>query len=131
MQVAEVARPRGRRTLADVTQLRATCDAITDAYVEFRTEQARWERVRRLIAHTDAMIAELEVLNLREADHVDARCLVRLDELVQDLPFGHGWSLEERPSPTEALDLLFDLQEGLLAMKNRARGTEVDDWEGD
>ena len=131
MHAADIARPRGHRTLAVVTQLRATCDAITTAYVEFRTERARWERVRRLIAHTDAMIEELEVLNLREADRVDARCLVRLDQLVHELPFDHGWSLQERPSPTEALDLLFNLQEGLLAMKNRARGTELDDWEGD
>jgi hypothetical protein len=78
--------------------------------------------VRRLLARSDALIEELEVLNLREIDQVDARCLLRLEELLRSLPFVCDACAWPPSSPTEALDLLFDLQRGLLAVKNGPSG---------
>ena len=116
-------------------QLRATCDVIVAAAVRFGIERGRSERARRLLAASDAMVAELEALNLLELDRLDAGCLLRLEELLRNLPFACDASPRADLSPTEALDLLFDLQRGLLAVKNGGRADERDwlleDWEDD
>lgn len=77
--------------------------------------------MRWLLARTDAMIEELEVLNLREVERLDATWLLRLGRLVRDLPFVYQAPPRQPQSPTRVLDWLFDLQAGLLAIKSHRR----------
>ena len=108
-------------TLCVVTQLKVACEEIVAASVRLRTERTRGASVRWLLARTDAMIEELEVLNLREVERLDATWSQRLGWLVRDLPFVYEAPPRQPQTPTQVLDWLFDLQAGLLAIKSLTR----------
>jgi hypothetical protein len=46
--------------------------------------------------------------------------------LVADLPFASSVVINEEPSPTEAIDLVFDLQEALLLYMTGTRPDDTD-----
>jgi hypothetical protein len=62
-------------------------------------------------------VGELEQLNLDGVERVEAAWKPRLSALFSALPFGYLPWLRAYPSPTEVLDLLFDLQARLLDLK--------------
>jgi hypothetical protein len=75
------------------------------------------DRVERLIRLTDGMMDELEQLNLDGVERVQAEWRTRLTFLFSGLPFEYVPWLRAYPSPTEVLDVLFDLQGRLLDQK--------------
>lgn len=77
------------------------------------------DRVERLIRMTDEMMNELEQLNLDGVDRVRAEWRTRLAFLFSGLPFTYVPWLRAYPSPTEVLDVLFDLQAHLLELKRQ------------
>jgi hypothetical protein len=75
-------------------------------------------RLPRLIAVTDLMLDELEALNLADVRRVSAEWRERLVLLFASLPFHYRPRLRAFPSPTEVLDIIFDVQEHLFALRN-------------
>ena len=92
------------------------CQEIRIAIDRFATDQRRGRRLPWLIARTDQLLAELETLNLRRVRRVPSRLKTKLVVLVGDLPFKYVAPFTERPSPTTAIDLVFDIQQGLFRM---------------
>ena len=77
------------------------------------------ERALALIKWSDAMIEELELLNLKDVATVSPHLQARLMLFMAALPFEHVPALPASPwSPTELLDLIFDVQGYLFDMKN-------------
>ena len=82
-------------------------------------ERLAREAIPQLMREIDAMIVELEELNLQGRGRVPDRWRPRLVRLYVRLPFAPRMCIPARPSPTQLLDVLFDLQEALL--RSRAR----------
>lgn len=107
--------PPSGAAMADVN--RELVEVITDEWWR-RLDRAR---LPRLIALTDAMLEELELLNLADVARVSAEWQDRLILLVASLPFEHRLRLRAFPSPTEVLDVIFDIQEHLFALRSDGR----------
>lgn len=103
------------------------CQEIRIAIDRFASDQRRGRRLPSLIARTDQLLAELETLNLRKVRRVPSRLRSELVVLVGDLPFEYMAPLRQQPSPTAAIDLVFDIQQGLFPMIS---GTAINepDW---
>lgn len=89
----------------------------------FATERLRRRRLTSLLERSDLLLAGFEDLNLREVKRVPERGVSRLAALVADLPLEHRLSIGPRPSPTAAIDVVFDLQEGIL---HSIAGTDIE-----
>jgi hypothetical protein len=63
---------------------------------------------------TDQMLTELEVLNLQDVERAPESWLWQLAELVADLPFEYQPYIGPEPSPTAAIDVVFEIQQSLL-----------------
>jgi|SRR5216683_5457074 len=100
------------------------CQEIRVAIDRFASDQRRGRRLPSLIARTDQLLAELETLNLRKVRRVPSRLRSELVVLAGDLPFEYLAPLRQRPSPTAAIDLVFDIQQGLFPMIS---GTPIDE----
>jgi hypothetical protein len=87
--------------------------AAIDAFVEGRRAG---RRLPSLVSRTDAMLNELEMLNLLQVRRAPASWRSDLTALVADLPFEYEPRLGHRFSPTRAIDLVFDIQEGLFRL---------------
>lgn len=75
------------------------------------------EQVQGLLRWTDVMVGELELLNLREVARVGDSWRPRLARLFTALRLDRLPLVRARPSPTELLNVLFDIQDGLLRTK--------------
>ena len=87
--------------------------AAIDAFVEGRRAS---RRLPSLLKRTDAMLAELETLNLLNVRRAPASWHSELSALVTDLPFEYKPRIAQRPSPTAAIDVVFDIQSGLFRL---------------
>jgi hypothetical protein len=94
---------------------------IRDAIDAFGAEQREGRRLTSLVHRTDAMLNQLETLNLMQVPRAPDSWRCELTALVADLPFEYERRIGHRLSPTRALDLVFDIQEGLFRL---ATGTE-------
>lgn len=104
--------------MSGIGAMEETCREIWRHHLDWaRGHEPARERVERLIELTDAMVAELEQLNLDGVERVEAAWKPRLTALFSELPFRYLPWLRAYPSPTEVLDLLFDLQAQLLDLK--------------
>jgi hypothetical protein len=100
--------------------------AIDDACREIR-RHVLWaeqrhrerERLRQLVRLTDQLVCELEQLNLEDVERVDAGWRRRLELLFASLPFPYRPWLRAHPSPSQVLDVLFDVQVQLLDLKRK------------
>jgi hypothetical protein len=63
---------------------------------------------------TDQMLTELEILNLQDVERAPESWLWQLAELVADLPFEYRPLIGHELSPTAAIDVVFEIQQGLL-----------------
>ena len=97
---------------------------ITETFRRAREHHEERLRLRELLGLTDHMVEELERLNLRDVPCVGAEWRSRLALLFGRLPFAYQPHLRTAPSPSEVLDLLFDVQGRLLAIKN----SPIDPW---
>jgi hypothetical protein len=82
-------------------------------------ERSETERLRRLYAtsllhRTDRILDGLEELNLYEVPRVPETWGLHIATVVADLPFDYGLAVSKPPTPTEAIDIVFDLQQALL-----------------
>jgi hypothetical protein len=83
---------------------------------EARSNQAR---IRRLILRTDAMIEELERENLRQVGRASPAWRPRMSLLISSLPADVRPPLGALRTPSEVLDLVYDVQERLFDLKSR------------
>lgn len=121
-----------RAPAADAPErIRDAIDAIRAAKHSAVASLLERERIPQLIRWTDAMIEELEELNLLEVRRVDISWRPRLALLFSCLPFEYRPSIRAHPSPTQVVDVLFDIQAHLFNLKNgretwgqRARSVE-------
>ena len=97
---------------------------IRDAIDEFVAGRRAERRLPALLERTDAMLSELEALNLMEVRRTPAPLRSALTALVADLPFDYKPALGPRPSPTAAIEVVFDIQEGVF---NLMYGTQPSD----
>jgi hypothetical protein len=102
----------------------SACTEVRLASERFATERAALHGRTSLLRRTDEMLAALEELNLRRVRLVPDLGVVRLAALVGDLPFDVHRPRVNRLSPAAAIDLVFDIQEGLL---RSMRGVQADD----
>lgn len=94
-------------------------EEIVRELAEARLRTLERDRTSALISWTDSMIGELEVLNLRDVPRVSSDWRGRLALLFASLPFEYVPRLNSYPwSPTEVLDVLFDVQAYLFDLKN-------------
>jgi hypothetical protein len=96
---------------------------IRAAIDQLAAEHRAASRLRVLLERTDAMFPELERLNLIEVGRIPEALRSDLMALIANLPFEFAPSMRPHPSPTTAIDMLFDIQENLF---RAMRGTEVD-----
>jgi len=102
-------------------------DAVDAARRRAHSTALERERIPRLISWTDSMVEELEGLNLRDVRTVDFSWRPRLALLFAFLPFDYRPSIRARPSPTELLDVIFDVQAYLFERKNVAQASHLRD----
>jgi hypothetical protein len=94
--------------------LAAACLEITLANERHAIQRSRRARVALLRARTDRILEGLEELNLLEVRRVPELTRFQLAAMVADLPFEYRLSISKNPSPTELIDLVFDLQAELV-----------------
>src|SRR5258708_20370681 len=92
-------------------------------------ERSEMERLRRhyassLLHRTDRILDGLEELNLYEVARVPETWGLHIATVVADLPFDYGLSVHKPPTPTEAIDIVFDLPHPPLL---RLTGLEPED----
>jgi hypothetical protein len=85
---------------------------------EARTEQARIQRMIRL---SDEMIAELEHDNLEGVREISRSWGPRLALLCADIPPRFLRRVGRLRTPSDAIDLIFEIQEHLLELKRIRR----------
>lgn len=97
--------------------LDGTCREIRWHIERAERRELEQQRVQQLVHATDVIVEELERLNLDHVERVDADWKRRLTMLFAELPFPYTPWLRAHPSPTEVLDVVFDLQGRLLDLK--------------
>jgi hypothetical protein len=102
---------RGR---APAGPLEQACQEISLAEERFAIERLRRRRLASLLRRTDQILTELEKLNLQDVKLVSEAGLLELAALVADLPSDQRPVIGRRPSPTTAIDVVFDIQADLL-----------------
>ena len=98
--------------------IQAAITSMVSAARQAHEERLQREAIWRLIQLTDGMIEELEELNLRGVRSVSDSWRPLLVLLCASLPFQLRVRFVSRPSPTELLDVLFDIQQALFDLKN-------------
>ena len=106
--------------------LAATSFEISLAREMFATERLRRFHLASMLQRTDRMLGGLEELNLLDVPHVPESLRLQIVALVADLPFDYSLLIGDQPSPTEAIDLVFDLQEAILLFMTGASPDEDD-----
>jgi hypothetical protein len=89
---------------------------IRAAIDDFAAEQRAGRRLPSLLERTDAMLTELETLNLLKVRRAPASWYSELSALVTDLPFEYQPRIAQHPSPTAAIDVVFEIQRGLFRL---------------
>src|SRR5438132_10663820 len=97
---------------------------VRDAIDGFVAERVASRRLPRLLERTDAMLTELEMLNLMEVRRTPSSLVVALSALVADLPFDYTPRIGPRPKPTAVIDVVFDIQARIF---NSMYGSEPSD----
>ena len=110
-----------------IGRLQAAADEARLASDRLAMERLPRLRLVLLLQRSDEMLAELETLNLTSVRRVPESRLAELAALVAELPFGYQVPIRERPSPTAVMDVVFDVQAGLLRSitGTRSRMSEI------
>jgi hypothetical protein len=106
----------GSRRRDAIGPLGSACLEIRLASERRAIGHLRSRRMSSLLMRTDRMLTALEELNVLEVEQVAESWLWQLGELVADLPFEYQPPVRQRPSPTAAIDLVFDIQGHLLEL---------------
>jgi hypothetical protein len=89
---------------------------VESAREQQRNHESDAAAVRLPIALIDALLGELEILNLAEVPGVPGSFQPSLGWLLDNCPVECP-ELSIRTSPVQLIDMLFDLQESLFALK--------------
>lgn len=89
---------------------------IRDAIDRFAAKRVGSRRLPALLERTDTMLTELETLNLMGVRRTPTPVRAALTALVAELPFEYTPRIGPRPSPTAAIDLVFDIQAGIFTL---------------
>jgi hypothetical protein len=92
----------------------------------FVTERLQRLYLASLLKRTDGVLDDLEELNLMNVPQIPGSSRLQIATLVAALPFEYKLAMDDELSPTEAIDLVFDLQEALLVFMT---GVKSDDDE--
>lgn len=117
--------PPGTQTYTS-QPLAATSFEISLAREMFVIERLRRFHLASILKRTDRMLGGLEELNLLDVPRVPESLRLQIATLVADLPFDYSLLIGAQPSPTEAIDLVFDLQEAILLFMTGASPDEED-----
>ena len=85
-------------------------EEIREAIDRFAANRLRSRRLPALLERTDAMLTELEMLNLMEVRRTPASQLAALAALVADLPFEYTARIGPGAKPAAVIDVVFDIQ---------------------
>jgi hypothetical protein len=85
-------------------------------------------KLRQLMRWTDGLIGELEQFNLAGIRVLPATWTARLQLLLRSLPFDYRRKLHAPLSPTQALDLIFDIQSRILESEDASSINLVEGW---
>jgi hypothetical protein len=114
----------GLRRRAAIGPLESASEDVRLASERFAVARLHSRRLASLLMRTDQMLTELEVLNLQDVERAPESWLWQLAELVADLPFEYQPPIGREPSPTAAIEVVFEIQQGLL---RSITGTDADD----
>jgi hypothetical protein len=109
-----LSQPRSTLLAGRGHSLEAACLEISLANERFVTERLRRLHLNLLLKRTDRMLGALEELNLMNVPHIPEASRLQIAVLVADLPFEYSVFIGDPSTPTQAIDLVFDLQEALL-----------------
>jgi hypothetical protein len=115
---------RGSRRRDATGPLESASKDMRLASERFAVARLRSRRLASLLMRTDQMLMELEVLNVQDVERTPESWLWQLAELVADLPFEYQPPIGHELSPTAAIDVVFEIQEGLL---RSITGRDADD----
>ena len=115
--------PAGTQTYPS-QPLAATSLEISLAREMFVTERLRRFHLASILKRTDRMLGGLEELNLLDVPRVPESLRLQIAALAADLPFDYSLLIGAQPSPTEAIDLVFDLQQAILLFMTGASPEE-------
>jgi hypothetical protein len=87
---------------------------IRDAIDGSLAERLARRRLPALLERTDAILTELETLNVMEVRRTPEPLRAGLTALVADLPFEYVLRIGPRPTPTAAIDVVFEIQAGIF-----------------
>lgn len=87
---------------------------IHEAAERSETERLRRRYAASLMHRTDRILDGLEELNLYDVARVPETWGLHIATVVADLPFDYALAANKPPTPTEAIDIVFDLQRALL-----------------
>src|SRR2546421_2311800 len=85
-------------------------EEIREAIDKFAAKRLGSRRLPALLERTDAMLTELEMLNLMEVLGTPASQLAALAALVADLPFEYTARIGPGAKPAAVIDVVFDIQ---------------------
>jgi hypothetical protein len=102
----------------------SACMQIRVAGERFAAEQAARRATTSLLRRSDDLLAALEDLNMRRVRMLPDPVLSGLAALLADVPFEHGRTVGGHTSPSRAIEVVFDVQEGLL---RAMRGIQPDE----
>ena len=97
---------------------------IRDAIDRFAAERLGSRVLPALLERTDAMLTELETLNLMEVRRTPAVQVAALAALVAGLPFEYTPRIGPRPKPTATIDVVFDIQARIFNLMYGTQATE-------
>src|SRR2546421_12628129 len=80
------------------------------------------QRIRELVVRSDWLLDELERQNLVEAPRAEPVSVRRLDALLEDLAGDQRPRRPERPTPSQALEVVFAAQNVLLRQLAACKG---------
>jgi hypothetical protein len=102
------------------------CEEIRVAGDRVDTEMLRRTYLAYLLNRTDRILDGLEQLNLHDMEYCPEIWRSHLAALIAELPFDYQPASGTRLSPTRAIDIVFEIQGGLLAWIT-GRPTEPDE----
>ena len=99
-------------------------EEIREAIDRFAANRLGSRRLPALLERTDAMLTELEMLNLMEVRRTPASQLAALAALVADLPFEYTARIGPGAKPAAVIDVVFDIQARIFNSMDGSDGSD-------
>jgi hypothetical protein len=123
---SDLSRPPAGLMSGKVNPLALACFEISMSHDRAVNKYLRARYLSSLLRRSDRMLEGLEELNLIGIARVPEAWRFHMAALVADLPFEFSMVIKDRPSPTQAIDLVFELQETILLFMTGTKPDEDD-----